>query len=285
MKKCIKCGVEAEITNFSKRKDSKDGFRNECKVCEKIRKNTTSYKEKTKNRNKQTYLANPDKFKLKTKLYCLTNPEKKKISTKKHYNTNKEKILEQSKEYRKNNPEKRKNYDEKYRKIHKKDIKERNNKWLEKNLNYSSEYNKKHYIANKTKKMAYSKEYKKNNKDKINKNQKENRKKTPNIQAWRKILESSLKRLGQEKQGKTIDLLGYSAIELKQHIAKLFTEGMSWNNHGEWHIDHIKPVSKFDKDTIPSIVNALSNLQPLWATTREINGVIYEGNLNKSDIY
>ena len=40
---------------------------------------------------------------------------------------------------------------------------------------------------------------------------------------------------------------------------------MSWDNHGKWHIDHIKPVSKFDKNTLPSIVNALSNLQPLWA--------------------
>lgn len=29
------------------------------------------------------------------------------------------------------------------------------------------------------------------------------------------------------------------------------------------------------------IVNALSNLRPLWATTREINGIIYEGNLNR----
>jgi hypothetical protein len=56
---------------------------------------------------------------------------------------------------------------------------------------------------------------------------------------------------------------------------------MTWDNYGEWHIDHIKPVSSFDKDTPQSIVNALSNLQPLWATTREINGVVYEGNLNK----
>jgi hypothetical protein len=56
---------------------------------------------------------------------------------------------------------------------------------------------------------------------------------------------------------------------------------MTWDNHGEWHIDHIKMVCEFDKTTHPSIVNALSNLRPLWATTREINGVIYEGNLNR----
>ena len=59
---------------------------------------------------------------------------------------------------------------------------------------------------------------------------------------------------------------------------------MTWSNHGEWHVDHIKDVSSFSKDTHPSIVNALTNLQPLWATTREINGVIYEGNLNKNKV-
>jgi len=56
---------------------------------------------------------------------------------------------------------------------------------------------------------------------------------------------------------------------------------MNWNNYGEWHIDHIKPVISFDKNTPPSVVNALENIRPLWATTREINGIIYEGNLNR----
>jgi len=105
--------------------------------------------------------------------------------------------------------------------------------------------------------------------------------KIKHINAWRKILENSLIKMKRNKNGKTIDLLGYSAIDLKQHLESLFTEGMTWDNHGEWHIDHIKTIVSFAKDTPPSIVNALSNLRPLWATTREINGVIYEGNLNR----
>lgn len=60
---------------------------------------------------------------------------------------------------------------------------------------------------------------------------------------------------------------------------------MSWDNYGEWHIDHIKPVISFDKNTTVNIVCALSNLQPLWATSKEINGIIYEGNLNKGSKY
>ena len=78
-------------------------------------------------------------------------------------------------------------------------------------------------------------------------------------------------------------MLGYSALDLYHHMIPLFTEGMSWNNHGEWHIDHIKPLSKFDSETPINVINTLSNLQPLWVTTREINGVIYEGNINKSN--
>lgn len=87
------------------------------------------------------------------------------------------------------------------------------------------------------------------------------------------------------KTQNTLEILGYSATELKHHLESLFTDCMSWNNYGEWHIDHIKPLSSFELGTPPSIVNALSNLQPLWATTREINGIIYEGNLNKGNTY
>ena len=87
----------------------------------------------------------------------------------------------------------------------------------------------------------------------------------PHVLAWRSILTNSLKRLGKKKEDETIELLGYSSIQLKEYIERLFTEGMSWENYGEWHIDHIKPVSKFDSDTPVDIVNSLENLQPLWA--------------------
>ena len=77
------------------------------------------------------------------------------------------------------------------------------------------------------------------------------------------------------------NLLKYTANELKNHLENLFTDGMSWSNYGEWQVDHIKSLYTFDKNTHPSIVNSLSNLRPLWTTNREINGVMYEGNLNR----
>jgi hypothetical protein len=47
----------------------------------------------------------------------------------------------------------------------------------------------------------------------------------------------------------------------------MFDVGMSWANRSEWHIDHIKPLSLFAKEGVYdlNIINALSNLQPLWA--------------------
>ena len=44
-------------------------------------------------------------------------------------------------------------------------------------------------------------------------------------------------------------------------------------------------LSTFNKNTQPSVVNSLDNLRPLWATTREIDGVVYEGNLNRKMSY
>jgi len=130
------------------------------------------------------------------------------------------------------------------------------------------------------------KKYLKNNKIKINKQQREyyhNKFKITNKMnfIWRSLLTTCLRRMNKTKNDKTIVLLGYSALDLKKHIENQFTTDMTWDNHGDWHIDHKVPVSSFDKNTHPSVVNALSNLQPLWKTNRIINGVLYEGNLNK----
>lgn len=148
-----------------------------------------------------------------------------------------------------------------------------------------SDNQQKYYKNNRAKCNELSREWNKNNAEFVknyNKEYNKTRKITDKDKIiWRSILTNSLKRLGKSKEGHTIDLLGYSALELKLHITSLFTDGMSWDNYGEWHIDHIVGVVNFDTNAKPTIVNSLSNLRPLWATTREINGVIYEGNLNR----
>lgn len=64
-------------------------------------------------------------------------------------------------------------------------------------------------------------------------------------------------------------VLGYQPEDLRAHIEALFVDGMSWDNMGDWHIDHIRPVNTFSFTTHedPEFAEcyALSNLRPLWA--------------------
>lgn len=84
--------------------------------------------------------------------------------------------------------------------------------------------------------------------------------------------------LGTGKGGATTErLLGYSIAELRTHIERQFLPGMSWENMGDWHIDHIVPLASFEISG-PDDPNlrrawALPNLRPLWAAD----------NLAKSD--
>ena len=76
---------------------------------------------------------------------------------------------------------------------------------------------------------------------------------------------SSLNRNGYSKNSKTEEILGCSFNELKRHLERQFTKGMNWDNQGEWHIDHIYPVSLAkDKEHLLEL-NHYTNLQPLWA--------------------
>lgn len=85
--------------------------------------------------------------------------------------------------------------------------------------------------------------------------------------AARKLIYRTLDATGGSKPGRAAELLGYSSDALRQRIECQFQEGMNWSNHGDWHIDHKKPVSEFIRQGItdPRIINSLCNLQPLWA--------------------
>ena len=63
--------------------------------------------------------------------------------------------------------------------------------------------------------------------------------------------------------------LGINREGFKQHMENLFKPGMTWENHGEWHLDHKKSLDKF-KDNLTdkkylSEANHYTNIQPMWA--------------------
>jgi hypothetical protein len=70
-----------------------------------------------------------------------------------------------------------------------------------------------------------------------------------------------------EKTGKTMDLTGCSKEELTVHLESKFTEGMTWDNYGKWHIDHILPCASFNLEDPQEQKKCFhwTNLQPLWA--------------------
>ena len=82
---------------------------------------------------------------------------------------------------------------------------------------------------------------------------------------------------GTAKSKTTMKLLGCTIEELWKNLEKKFTKGMTRENYGKWHVDHIKPCVLFDL-TDPKqqeICFHYTNLQPLWAID----------NLKKGDRY
>jgi len=60
-------------------------------------------------------------------------------------------------------------------------------------------------------------------------------------------------------------LLGATLEEAKAHIEAQFQPGMSWENRGSWHIDHIIPLASAKTEDELIALCHYTNLQPLWA--------------------
>jgi hypothetical protein len=70
-----------------------------------------------------------------------------------------------------------------------------------------------------------------------------------------------------KKHGNTMELTGCTTEELIKHLSSKFTEGMTLDNYGYWHIDHIKPCDSFNLEDPEEQLKCFhwTNLQPLWA--------------------
>jgi hypothetical protein len=195
------------------------------------------------------------------------SPEKKKESKKKYYTENKKKISIKNKEYREKNKEKLSIKNKEYREKNKEVLSNKKKEYINKNKDEFKKNRKEWEKNNPDKLKSYKEKYLKS--DKVNEHRKSwyksIKKRKPFVLAWRSLLNNTLKRINTKKEEETIKLLGYSAIQLKEHIENLFLNGMTWNNYGQWHIDHIKMVSSFAPDTPVHIINSLDNLRPLWA--------------------
>lgn len=84
---------------------------------------------------------------------------------------------------------------------------------------------------------------------------------------YRKRVYSALKKCENTIKYKTQDILGCDYTFLKSYLESLFKPGMSWENYGQWHVDHIISCCTFnltDESQLKKCFN-YKNLQPLWA--------------------
>ena len=148
--------------------------------------------------------------------------------------------------------------------------KERGKRWRSENKEHMQEQWKVYYQENAEKIRKRSSDWQKDNPERV-KQQREQVRSTPEgrlLHNLRNRLNKIMKRIDVVKDSTTLDLLGCDAVKAKEHIQSQFTEGMSWENYGDWDVDHIKPCAAFDLIDPEEQKKAFNykNLQPLWST-------------------
>jgi len=188
-------------------------------------------------------------------LYCCKkcNNERSKI----YRNENYQKTLEQHRKWTAKNPEWVYNRYKKWRKGNPDKVKELRKNWLDKN-------------------PGKRKEYRENYKPRKHERRKERNDNDPVfnlVNRMRSRLRKYLITHNITKKNKTFDIVGCTPQFLKEYLETQFTNGMSWDNRSEWHIDHIIPLSSVKTEDELYKLCHYKNLQPLWA----------EDNLKKSN--
>src|ERR1700686_834551 len=263
---CRVCNIEKILNDenfYCKIDGNKKYFNRACKDC-------------VKNNAKIWVKQNPDKFQQRQEKNKDQTRQYMKEYNQVYYAENKEQLLNYQKEYSEINPEK---------------IKERQHKYYEKNKEIVCDNVKLYRKENKEKVKKQRANYYQNNKEMIIKNVYERKKKKLKLdpefkfrESFSQLFRSYLKRKRINKTNSCFKLLGYTIIQLRNHIELLFKPWMTWSNQGaynpntwddndpttwKWQLDHIIPHSTFhytstDDEDFKKCW-ALSNLRPYSA--------------------
>lgn len=227
MKTCSSCGEEKDYSEFHKRKGAKDGLRDQCKECKnQVRKKWES--------------ENIEKVRLSKNRYKINNPDKVREADYNWRENNREAYNEIQRRWRRNNPERYKECKKRYDEANIEIERARKREYMRENSGYYSQKNLER--------------------------QKRLDREDPDFR-YARSLRASFRNVLHGRNSKKMAHLNY--WELIKKIEMQFVEGMDWSNYGTaWHIDHKKPMIRFFRqgEYRPSIIYALSNLQPLWAS-------------------
>jgi hypothetical protein len=184
--------------------------------------------------------------------------DEKKEYMKRYRQDNKERIREKKRQYMKEYYAKNKDKILEYQKVHYREnserVRERVRNWKEENKPKVDAYNKRYRAEHSEEHAAYIKR------------RREEDAKYKLICAVRNMLNNDFnKRTGVGKSKQAEEILGCSVEFFIEYIQSQFKEGMTIENHGEWHIDHIIPLSSAATEEEVLKLNHYTNLQPLWA--------------------
>jgi hypothetical protein len=211
--------------------------------------------------------ANPGKQAAYQSVYRAANSEKINASKATYRAANAEKIKASAAAYYASNAERVKAYAAAYYAANRKKL-----------AAYTATY----YAANRKKRAAYAAAYRAANPEKFSVYAAAYRsakyRTNPNFRIAATI-RNHLHRIvksGGVKDTASMAYVGCTAAQLRKHLERQFQPGMTWQNHGEWHIDHIIPLAAFDFAAFPAQIKQAehyTNLRPIWAAE----------NLSKSD--
>ena len=244
LQKCSRCGSEKLLeTYFSK---NVKGFYNKtCDVCR-------------------------ASSKIKCKIYREANKAKIQNQKKADYEKNKDKNQQLAREYYYENQE---------------ICKTRKKEYHQKNKDIQNQKAKEYYEQNREKALEKAKQY---IKDKRHYCAHETIKRICKICSPNSYLKSLVSRrvhtaLQANKSNKSIEYLGCDISEFREHLQQSFKDGMTWENQGEWEIDHIIPVA-YKQDGIEPSIEEVSkrlhylNCQAMWRIDNIRKGNRYVGD-------
>ena len=208
---------------------------------------------KRKEYKKKYYILNREKQLLKSKEWYLKNKERKTQKSKERYLKNKEVISKKRKE----------NY-----LVNKEKVKQQSREWYLKNKEKRNKKSKEWVSKNKEKHKQLLKRWFSENREYIRKKNRERRRTDSTFRMVSNIRRRILSALkGRNKSSNTMKLLGADIEQVWKHLESTFKPGMTRENHGLWHIDHIIPCASFELSKPEAHAKCFhcTNLQALWA--------------------
>lgn len=241
VKICRRCDTELPVERFGIDRATRDGRASHCLECK--RRAGALYR-----------AANPEKHRAAVRASNKKHAEQRR----RYRERNRDKLVEYQREYRAKNAERSRERVRRYRRRHAKRLRLQAREFRRRNAEAIN---------------AKRREWRKANPDAYRetlRREGERRRRRPGyrIEATIRARLHRCIRKGQ-KGGRTLTILGYGIDQLMAHLENCFLPGMTWQNYGEWHIDHVIPLSAWGVDSwdhpeLP-VAWSLMNLRPMWA--------------------